>query len=286
MPHYGKDFCEIEVLGSSLTGSRHRPVRSSRTTMPNGYSWLAKSEFVTHRYDHWVVQTGSATEDGDEMKAFREPDAIESRLIDVMTMKPQQSSALVSELPSHTYKEVLFGAEKEGTCRSKAPEDRKAPTRHVIASAWETAEDGTVRFLDGIAVECGVEHSSSVLIVLKTTRLCEKEPEGPKRPAEKTKMIYEVQVRLALRQVIDTTVTMPKCRAWNGSYPAHTLSAGNKALVEEVVQRSLVEGDAYSNPNADATSVVVTRDERSTGIWTEILQHDTFCERVDLNALD
>ena len=239
--------------------------------MPNGYSWLAVSQFVKHKYDHWVVQTGLATEDGDESRAFREPDETESRLIDVMTTKESRdSSGFVPKYPSGAYHSILFGAAGEGTCRWTEPVNR------VIASAWNTEENGIVRFLDGIPVECGVERTSSVLIVLKTTRLYQMQPHQHKRKAARTMKIFEVQLKLALRQVIDTTVTMPKCRAWTGQYSERTLFSGDdEALVREVIQRSLVEGNAYSNPSARAIG------EKSTGIWTRALRRNSFLDALD-----
>ena len=118
--------------------------------MPDGYDWLGRASWPTETHRRWVILTGAATVKGQETDAFRLPDELESRLIDVtISINPAPSG--VYEMPPSRYHDILHepDLQAEGTCRWTSPHD------NIIASAWATETDETVRWLDSIAVEAG-----------------------------------------------------------------------------------------------------------------------------------
>ena len=213
--------------------------------MPDGYDWLGRASWPTETHRRWVILTGAATVTGQETDAFRLPDELESRLIDVtISINPAPSG--VYEMPPSRYHDILHepDLQAEGTCRWTSPHD------NIIASAWATETDETVRWLDSIAVEAGARGDTEPLLVIKQQQLITS-PITPK--AKKRRTVFSVGACVALRQVITTTVTMPKCRYFDGVFDPETVEPGNKPIATEVVKRSMVVEGAYGPlaPNTD-----------------------------------
>jgi hypothetical protein len=220
--------------------------------------------------------------EGHEDEAFREPDDVESRLIAVATSQQTSSSHWIAEVPVEAYQDIKYAdLDTEKTFRWNRTDgtDQPLTTRRqreqegVIASTFATGPHGELRWMDALPAAAGVERDSSALLLLRTTMMTAPMAQGRGRGARRT--IYAVEAVLALRQEVDTTVSMPRCRAWDGVFLEESLAAGNTELVSEVVQRSLVSGGSY-RPPAQAE-----QQERSYDIWSSLLNGDDF-----LNALD
>ena len=205
--------------------------------MPDGYDWLGRASWPTETHMRWVILTGAATVTGQETDAFRLPDELESRLIDVtISINPAPSG--VYEMPPSRYHDILHepDLQAEGTCRWTSPHD------NIIASAWATETDETVRWLDSIAVEAGAPGDTEPLLVIKQQQLFT----GPITPqTKKRKIVFSVGACIALRQLIAKTVTMPKCSYFDGVFDPETVKTGNKPIATEVVKRSMVVEGAY-----------------------------------------
>ena len=205
--------------------------------MPDGYDLLGRARWLTETHKRWVILTGAATVKGQETDAFRLPDELESRLIDV-TISESPPPSGVLEMPPWRYHDILYepDLQAEGTCRWTSTHD------HIIASAWETETNETVRWLDSIAVEAGAPGDTEPLLVIKQQQLFT----GPITPqTKKRKIVFSVGACIALRQLITTTVTMPKCSYFDGVFDPETVKTGNKPIATEVVKRSMVVEGAY-----------------------------------------
>ena len=205
--------------------------------MPDGYDWLGRARWPTETHMRWVILSGAGTYKGQETDAFRLPDKLESRLIDVtISINPAPSGVL--EMPPGRYHDILYNPDlqAEGTCRWTSPHD------NIIASAWTTETDETVRWLDSIAVEAGAPGDTELLLVIKQQKLFTT-PITPKTKKRRTE--FSVGACIALRQKITTTVTMPSCRDFDGVFDPETVKTGNKPIATEVVKRSMVVEGAY-----------------------------------------
>ena len=227
--------------------------------MPNGYDWLVESHETTHRWNRWQITTGNpspgleSTSAGCQPAAdvniigdaYRDPDELESRLLDVVLTPPRPldvvltppASQLVPTFQCDEYdKKMYFEHLDEGTCRWAAPVDL------VVASAWETTEDGEVRWVDAVPALAGVggARDSSNMIVLKTSWLFALAPwKKPKRHLRSS------EFAIALRQIVDTVVSVPMLRQWDNVIEEIIWFRGNNAIVENVLQRSLVVNHSY-----------------------------------------
>jgi hypothetical protein len=134
----------------------------------------------------------------------------------------------------------------------------------TAASVWE--KDGEqLRWIDAILLEAGVWHTSSLMIVLKREKY--EAIETPARRKARTSHLtqkeftcLEVCCHLAVRQVIETTVTTPNCRVWNLVLGEEFLVSTRGRLANEIAQRSLVKEGCYG-PNTPAN-----QEHRSSGI--------------------
>ena len=264
--------------------------------MPNGYSWLDVATWTTHSYDHWVILSGLPTLRGSESEAFREPDDVESRLIDVATSRPRHldptSANWIPCLPADMFNELKYSQEHPGEATntwdhspsSGVSVDRSAASCVVASTVSQDVAGGGVRWIDAVPALVGVEDRSSVLLVLITSLLsvaCAPESsgtvggDGRLTPRASRRSVYHIQVSLALRQVVDTTVTMPACRTWDGAFSEESLADGRSEIVREAVQRSLVSVDSY------AAAPDTVSQERSRDIWTELLDGASFLDKMD-----
>lgn len=239
--------------------------------MPNGYDWLARSHETEHSFARWVIQTGKPSPGlastcagfqpaadvnmiGD---AYRVPDELESRLIDVVLMPPTQFSKFVPTFQCDEYKKKMYVEDKAGTCRWAAPVD------HVVASAWEITVDHELRWVDAVPALAGVGggRDSSNLIVLKTSWLYELH--GRKKPVKRG--LRSLEFAIALRQIVDTVVSVPMLRPWNNEIEELIWVHGNSAIAQNLLQRSLVANHSYcggvqGGPMLDTTIWFEARD--------------------------
>ena len=142
-----------------------------------------------------------------------------------------------------------------------------------MASVWETdLEKKTIRWLDAIPVEVGVGDESSCAIIVKTSEVTIPLERGGEK--SRRRVTLSIQARIALRQIVDTKVELPKCRRWEGVID-HTSILSNTQLVQEVVQKSLIAtgGIAGSGPPA-------ATEARSNRIWTSIMSLVSFVDAL------
>ena len=254
--------------------------------MPNGYDWLETAQWSRHTYDRWVIQTGCETREGAETDTFREPDAVESRLIDVALSKPM-SGGYVLEMPALYYKTMKFTGgvpQDEGTVRwiydakqevstttrpgtlSSKPYCRLHLEQWVVASTWFVAGE-TLEWKDALFVSTGCEGEESLMMVLKSSELADL------RSARRT--LYNISALMAVRIEESTVWTMPKFRKWDGTIQLAHNEPDDDKLVKEVIQRSLVARHGYRQqvPPEECT--------QDTEIDVRLLHQEQFLNLMD-----
>ena len=217
--------------------------------MPNGYSFLDTTSKRTHSWDRWVIHTGQPTSESDLDGAYREPTVSESLLIDLVLKRVSIDN--VPLMPEKSLNTIKF-------CEALKAEGAFIWTREatggISASVYESDGD-QIRWVDAIPALAGAERESTFVIVLATSLL------GAGR---RRRTLFSVETRLAVRQVVDTVITVPTVRRWGGSFDEKALE-DTASLVRETVCRSLVDGCVL-------TGSVPTDVERcSAGLWTELV---------------
>jgi len=233
--------------------------------MPNGYSWLKTANWSIHRYNRWVIQTGRETKEGAEHDTFRDPDDVESRLIDV-AISQDMSSSLVWHIPTSCYKSMKFTGgvpQDEGTIRWIGHTDA---TEKVVASTW-FVEGEILTWKDAFLMSAGVEETDSLMMVLKTSCLTNLH--------QKKRTLYLICAVMAVRVEEDTVCTVPMFRAWDGNIEIAHEEPEDEKLVAEVIQRSLVAHHSYE------PAVPLAQAFRDNRIKVQLLGQEEFLNLMD-----
>ena len=260
--------------------------------MPNGYRWLGTSKMTTHSFDKWMIQTGEAALQDDFTDAYREPTELENRLIDLVITQVSTGHD-VPYLPYKFYDKVkhvltvdggsicwVRPEEEEGSnaaaavcegtgsagsagagegpppkrARVAMQDVKKGEKGGISASVYERMPNDhpsqrvSIRWLDAIPFLAGLEDDSTFFILLVSSILGERDRTSGRR------LLYAVECRLAVRQVVDTTIEVPTLRQWGGVFQESALQDA-KTLVEETVARSLMDGGHFARLHGDAPPV-------------------------------